>query len=66
MIEGKDKVKVPSDDALRQRFFADDDFALETIRMARLHAEGKISNWETLELDAGAERTNKQNTNLAR
>ena len=66
MIDGKDKVKVPSDDALRQRFFADDDFACETIRMARIHAEGKISNWETLELDSGAERTNEQNTNLAR
>ena len=59
MIDGKDKVKVPSDDRLRKRFFADDDFARETIRMARLHAEGKISKWETLELDAGAERTSK-------
>ena len=66
MIDGKDKVEVSGDNGLRKRFFADDDFVRETVRMARLHAEGKISNWETLELGAGAERTNKQNRNLAR
>lgn len=48
MIEGMGKTKVSGDDSLRQRFFADDDFARETIRMARLHAEDKISDWETL------------------
>ena len=54
MIEGKSRVKVSGDERLRQRFFADEDFVRETVRMARLHAEGKISNWETLELDLEA------------
>ena len=66
MIDGKEKAKVSGDDSLRQRFFADEDFARETVRMARLHAEGKISDWETLELGAGAHRTNEQNRNLTR
>ena len=66
MIDGKDKVKVSGDERLRQRFFADDDFVRETVRMARLHAEGKISDWETLELGAGSHRTDQQDRNLAR
>ena len=66
MIDGKDKVKVSGDKRLRQRFFADDDFVRETVRMARLHAEGKISDWETLELGAGSHRTNEQDRNLTR
>ena len=66
MIDGKANVKVSGDERLRQRFFADDDFVRETVRMARLHAEGKISDWETLELGAGSYRTNEQNRNLAR
>ncbi len=66
MIKGKDKFKVSSDDSLRQRFFADDKFVRETVRMARLHAEGKISNWETLELGVGADGTSKQDRNFPR
>lgn len=66
MIEGKARVKVSDDERLKQRFFADEDFVRETVRMARLHAEGKISNWETLELGAGSHRTNEQGRNLTR
>ena len=66
MIEGKANVKVSGDERLRQRFFADDDFVRKTVRMARLHAEGKISDWETLELGAGSHRTNEQDRNLIR
>ena len=66
MIDGKANVKVSGDERLRQRFFADNDFVRETIRMARLHAEGKISDWETLELGAGSHRTNEQDRNLIR
>ena len=50
MISEKKKGEISSGDRLRRQFFADDDFVRETIRMARLHSEGKISDWETLEL----------------
>ena len=66
MIDGKANVKVSGDERLRQRFFADDDFVRETVRMARLHAEGKISDWETLELGVGSHRTSEQDRNLTR
>ena len=66
MIDGKDKAKVSSDESLRQRFFADDEFVRETVRMARLHAGGKISNWETLELGVGSDGTSKQDRNFPR
>ena len=65
MIDGKDKIKVSGDERLRRRFFEDDEFVLETVRMARLHAEGKISDWETVELGAGSHRTDEQDRNLS-